>query len=338
MTPYDLEQLVRELGFNHIRVVNKTDDTNIMFCCPYHGERNPSCGISVDKLVGACFACGQTFTLAGFVAHVKGISIKTSKEWLEERFNIKRKTLGGKGKLLKRYDDIDVQDDVGKRLVLPRIELAPFKSGKVCHDYLLDRGFTKSTFKDFMLGWDTNKNRITIPLFWEDGELAGFIGRAVLEPKIDGKDNPAYYKVYGNEDKYHVYPELKKSKILYPLNRLVLTDQKEVNLVEGTLDAIKMHQKGFTNTLAILGSKISKEQIEILSRLGVLRINAFLDNDKAGFEGIEKLYTLGKKDFVVYKVNYPEGINDPAQLSSLQIEEMLKSRSLFGRKVLHNYL
>jgi DNA primase len=95
-----------------------------------------------------------------------------------------------------------------------------------------------------------------------------------------------------------------------------------------------MRQLGFTNTLSILGSKISKEQIELLKELGVIRVNLFLDNDKAGFDGMEKAYKLMKKDFVLYKVQYPEGKNDPQELKVEEVKSMLSSRTMYGRKLL----
>ena len=335
MNPSKLEQLIRDLGLgDKMRVVHGAEDTNIMFKCPWHGERNPSCGISANKEIGACFSCGKTFNLIELVAYSKGCSFKSAKDFLDEKYNTNKIEYTRKN-IRRRYEEIDETKE--ERIELPYYKLAIFKSGKIVHEYILQRGFTKETCKLLQFGWDEKRNRVTIPVFWEDGVLCGFIGRSVVEPKLkDGGINPVYVKMYGNEDKYYVYPEMKKSKILYPLHFAgkYIRMCREVNLVEGSLDAAWMIQNGFNNTLAILGSKISKDQIEILKSLGVAKINLFLDNDKAGKDGMEKAYNLMKRDFILYKVTYPEGKNDPQELTSFEIDNMIKTRELYGKRFL----
>ena len=114
------------------------------------------------------------------------------------------------------------------------------------------------------------------------------------------------------------------------MHKFILSPDKEVILVEGSLDAVWLHQQGFRNVLAILGSKISAEQISLLHTLGVKKINMFFDNDKAGFDGKQKLYKQCKRDFICYDVFYREGINDPAQLDSNEVMEMIHNRKSFA--------
>lgn len=325
MNASHMEQILHELGFNYLRTVNSSEDTNFMFCCPWHGERHPSCGISVNKEVGACFACGQTFTLVYLVSYMKEISMKQAADWLDEKFNVSKQKVDIKNRI-RRIDDDVVGEKKPIRCELPTIRLAPYKSGKIQHKYLLDRGFTIKTFKRFKFGWDTKKKRITIPIFWQDDVLAGFVGRAVLEQKINGKDNPEYKAVYGDVDRYLFY-EFEKSKILFPLNLFELPEDKSVILVEGSLDAPWMYQLGFNNTLSILGSKITKEQIEILNNLGVRDVILMLDNDYAGEKGTERAYNLLKDDFLCYKVKYPCNKNDPQELTREEVVSMLRNKT-----------
>ena len=56
MTVEEMKNLCIDLGLEKVTVRGD----NIMFCCPYHGERNPSCGIHAEKEVGGCFACGYS--------------------------------------------------------------------------------------------------------------------------------------------------------------------------------------------------------------------------------------------------------------------------------------
>lgn len=135
MDASDLEKLIRDLGFSKIRIVNSHNDTNIMFCCPWHGESNPSAGISANKEYGACYACGQGFTLLSLVAYMKDMSLRKARDYLEERYNVKKKTTGKKVRKIKRYgepDELDEGDESREinNATLPYYRLAPYKSGK----------------------------------------------------------------------------------------------------------------------------------------------------------------------------------------------------------------
>jgi DNA primase len=334
----DLVKLLEEIGLSKFRIISKDEDTNIMFCCPFHGESNPSCGISANKEVGGCFACKQTFSLTYLVSHCKGISIKQAKDFLEEKYNVKKRQFSSEaGLFLKRYDDsfmlCDDEPNRSTRHVLPNYKLAPYKSGKVAHDYILSRGFDRETCRNFSLGWDAIKNRVTIPIKWEDGTLCGFIGRAVLEPKINGKPNPEYTKVYKNTDKYLIY-EFPKSEILFPLDKFILPEDKSAILVEGSLDAMRFYQYGFNNALSAITAKLHKAQVDILHKLGVKRVILFFDNDEAGYSGMESAYKLLRDEFIVYRIMYPEGKNDPAELSKEEIENMLEEKEYYNTRVL----
>lgn len=190
-----LKSLLYELGINSgKRGEFKDSGDNIQMCCPFHGETRHSCGINVYTKVGYCFSCGESFTLTKLVAHCKGWTIsfrdkdgKTyenydynkAEEWLEEKYNIEKKTVDVKQSVIMRIEDEDANnsvDNVDKpsRYETPRIKLALYKSGKVVHDYFLKRGFTKETAKKFLVGWDEERKRIIVPVFWEDGTLKSF--------------------------------------------------------------------------------------------------------------------------------------------------------------------
>lgn len=328
MDASDLEKLIRDLGFSKIRIVNSHNDTNIMFCCPWHGESNPSAGISANKEYGACYACGQGFTLLSLVAYMKDMSLRKARDYLEERYNVKKKTTGKKVRKIKRYgepDELDEGDESREinNATLPYYRLAPYKSGKVCHDYLLDRGFSKETCRTFKIGWDANRSRITIPIFNIEEQLLGFIVRAVLD-----ENDPDYKRVYGKSDKYLV-DNFQRSLTLFPINMFPKGNDTVV-LVEGSLDAMRGHQYGFNNVLAVLTSKLSKEQVRLLHRLRVKNIVLAFDDDKAGQEGCKKAYEMLKNDFIVYKVKYPEGKKDIGEMTKQEIQDMLNNKTHYN--------
>src|SRR3712207_9047843 len=69
MDRYKLKGVLREIGIGAGRYGEfKDSGDNVQFCCPFHGETRPSCGINVYNLTGKCFACGETFNLAKLVA------------------------------------------------------------------------------------------------------------------------------------------------------------------------------------------------------------------------------------------------------------------------------
>lgn len=327
MDSEDLKSLVSDLGFSKIREVVGSSDTNIMICCPCHDERNPSCGISAEKEVFNCYGCGKTGGIVELVSYMKEISFRKAKEYLEERFNVRKKSISSNRKTIKRYGDESRTEELSERdsgTVLPMFALAPYKSGKVCHDYLLRRGFSKPICRTFKLGWDSSRCRITIPIFNRKGNLLGFLARTVLE-----KGERGYKKLYGDTDKYLV-DNFKRSLTLFPVNLFPAYEVDTAIIVEGSLDAMWMHQQGFTNTLALLTSKISKEQIKLLHSLHIRKIIFMLDNDKAGIDGTLLAYKKMKNDFICYKVEYPNGKNDPQNCTKEEIAEMLENMCFFN--------
>lgn len=106
----DLIKILTDLGLSRrMKIINSTDDTNFMFCCPWHGEKRPSCGISLNKLRGGCFACGQSFHISQLVMHVKDFSFSKAMEWLEERVKIDKQQ--SNKVYLRQFEDMAEKED-----------------------------------------------------------------------------------------------------------------------------------------------------------------------------------------------------------------------------------
>ena len=355
MNRTQMKGVLRALGLNAGKnnVEFRDSGDNIQFCCPFHGERRPSAGIHVHDEMGKCFACGETFTLAKLVAEcmdfktIKGsYNYHKANMWLEEKFNIKYKPLNLKGKLRKIDDEEELEAPQNShinpktgRFELPRTYIAPFKSGKATHEYFYSRGFTKETAKRFKVGWDKVRMRVTVPVFWEDGEtICGVIGRVVLPEKINGNYSAKFRKIYktGNETRYYIYENFPTGDILFPLQFFKPRKDGLAILVEGQYDCMWMHQLGFDFTVSSLGSKLSYnrrtgevKQIDLLKKFGVTKVLLLRDNDEAGAKGNEHDYNLLKKDFSVYTTSYPEGKNDPQQLTKEEVTHMLNTMKPF---------
>lgn len=317
MTDDMMLMILKDLDLKGIKVMEGAEDTNIQFCCPFHGERNPSCGISVTKTIGKCFACGETFNLPKLVAFCKGISIVEAYELLKGL--VSEELLKTP---IKYYEDRDLPKE---RFETPMVDLAPFRSGKIVHPYLLSRGFSPEDFKTFSLGWDSVKKRITIPFFWEDGALCGFCGRAVLDTSDSN-----YASIYGKQPKYYIYNHFPAHHILYPLHLFKSVDDTVI-LVEGLLDSLWLHKMGYTNALALGGCSISKPQIELLKSLRVKKIILALDNDAAGKKGIERMYRLCKDSFTFKVVTYPSEYKDVQGMSKEEIETLLLCSEIYPK-------
>lgn len=359
-----LKSILREIGLSSGKNPNYKDSgDNVQFCCPFHGELRPSTGISIYNLTGHCFACDEDYNLPKLVAHCLEFSntyrtVGGGKEtvydytqannWLDERVHIDKKKIDIKNGAINRIEDnVDNNGDNVDNLVRfeqPLVRIAPFQSGKATHDYFFERGFTKETAKKFKVGWDSNRKRVTVPVFWQDGALCGVIGRAVLEMRLpNGDPNPEFYKVYKeetkNDVKYYIYDTFPVGDILFPLPQFKLIDDTAI-IVEGQYDCMWMHQNEFSNTLSSLGSKLvwskrlqMSKQIELLHILGVKKVIMMRDNDEAGIKGCEHDYKLLKGDFVVYGVKYPEGKNDPKDLTKDEIQYMIDHKYVYGAKL-----
>lgn len=324
MRANELEKILRELRLDtKMKKVSNNSDTNFMICCPFHGERRASCGISLNKLCGACFSCGQSFHLTELVMHVLGVPFFKAVDWLEERVKINKQSVNELK--LRRFED-EVSNESYE--ILPNFKLAVYQSGKVMHNYLRERGFTPETVKVFKIGWDEDLNRITVPIFDANSNLQGFIGRTVFN-----ESDKEYFPLYGNGAKYKLYPPLKKSFSLFPIHKLEIED--ELILVEGTLDALWMHQNGFKNTLSIITANIASDQVKLIEKLGVKSIILALDNDSAGKSGIEKCIKAFKGDYKLYGVNYIG--KDPCDHSKDELEEVFAGKYLLNKKVLKRF-
>lgn len=346
-----IKMLLREIGVQgDFRGMYKDSGNNIQFCCPFHGETRPSCGINVDSLVGFCFACSTSFHITKLVAECMDFknprgdyNYAKAENWLEERYDLSDDVDLNMDGIIKidsqqYYDMINNQRHEMEESILDE-----FKCGKVLPKYYTKRGFGVEDVKRFKIGWDSERNRIVFPVFWKDGTPCGCIGRAVLDMKNkDGSYNNKFKAKYkpGNDFKYYIYDNFPIGDILYPLP-LFKPLNKTAILLEGQLDAQRAHQYGFSNCLATLGSKITvdkktgdSKQIDLLKNNGVERIILFRDDDEAGNRGAEHDYKcLTKAGFNVYsRDDYPKGKSDPESLTKQEFKDMIDNAKLYKLK------
>lgn len=144
--------------------------------------------------------------------------------------------------------------------------------------------------------YDVFRNRVIIPIIDIRGNVVGFGGRVLDDSKpkyINTENTPAY----------------NKSRNLFALN-FAKNAGRELNLCEGYMDVIAMHQAGFTNTVAALGTAFPDEQIQLLARYAD-RVNLIFDADGAGQKATRRaIENLRKTGLDVRVVTIPDG-KDP---------------------------
>lgn len=315
-------------------------DGEKLVCCPVHGEHNPSMGISVDKGVCHCFSCafaGDFVKLLMYSVPEK-FGLKTDTEenkrrtwrlahqratdFLVGRYELEYHELGQKTRSIKRYGQTQnrfLREDKNPRVVLPRFKIAPFMSGKETYSYFFQRGFTKSDMQTYMIGRDTTSKTITIPVFFEDGQLAGVIGRYI---------DPHRKK----NQRYKIYFDFTRSSVLYPLNIAHPVDGTVI-LVEGQFDAIHMHKLGYINTYAIMTNQLSRTQAEWLS-VNCSTVIYVGDNDERGIEGRDKAHQLLKGKVTFKIVDFPSYGKDVCDWDEEDIRYMIDhAHGLLVRKI-----
>ncbi len=275
---------------------------NYFGVCPFHQDHSPSMSVSKEKQMYKCFSCGAAGNVFTFVSNyenipfieavvkvagILGISVgdyttTKPKEKYEREYNVMDLALkfyqntlrtkdGGAAReyLLKRGLNEEMQKVFDIGLSTTSDKLYPFLKQKGMDEKFLfdlgliiqEEGSIKDTFKD----------RILFPIHDAKGHAVGFTGRV-----YKGDYKPKYL----NSKENYIF---KKGNILFNYHRArdAIRTKKEVVIVEGNMDAIRMYVSGIKNTIALMGVSLTKEQIDLIRNLHATVI-LMLDNDEAG--------------------------------------------------------
>jgi len=173
------------------------------------------------------------------------------------------------------------------------------------HPYLAQRGISPATAQLFGVGMYRGTGflagRCVIPIRDEKRQLVAYVGRAVN----------------GEEPKYRFPVGFRKAQVLFNFDRAMQTNGRNVIVVEGFFDALKVHQAGHPSVVALMGSSFSQRQSELL--LGhFATVTLMLDGDETGRRAAEVIAQLLKPKVPVRKVELPNQAQ-PDQLSSEEI-------------------
>jgi DNA primase len=178
-----------------------------------------------------------------------------------------------------------------------------------CHPYLGARSIQPSTARIFGVGLYAGagflQGRVVIPIHNASNELIAYAGRA-----IDG-----------SEPKYRFPAGFRKSQVLFNLNRARWAENKIVVVVEGFFDTMKIHQAGYRNVVALMGSTISDQQTALMA-VHFPRAVLMLDGDEAGRHATAAIAKRLRNRMDVAVINLGDGVQ-PDQLASREISQLL---------------
>lgn len=286
--------------------------------CPFHNEKTPSFTVYPNTHSFYCFGCGAGGDVISFIRRIDNLDYVEAVKAVAQMAGMSMPEDG--------YDDTLAKRRM--RLLAANREAARFfnscltdEKNRPALDYFLRRGLTRSTITHFGLGYapdswhaltehlrskgftyeemvlanlvrrsdkngkanyyDNFRNRVMFPIIDLRGNVIAFGGRVMDDSKpkyINTSDTPVY----------------KKSNGVFALNFAKNDNGNKLLLVEGYMDVIALHQAGFTNAIACLGTAFTSEQANLLSRYADEIIICY-DNDGAGREATQRaLAVLGK--------------------------------------------
>ncbi|MBQ6603230.1 MAG: DNA primase [Eubacterium sp.] len=274
--------------------------------CPFHNEKTPSFSVSPSRQMYHCFGCGVSGDVFGFIMEYENNSFTEAVQQLAARAGLSLPVQEESEEQKKAADEkaalLNIQKEAAKyfywRLRTP--------SGKAAMDYLTGRGLTAETIKNFGLGFsDRGKSGLyrhlketgatdaqlkDSGLFTVDaktGQLKDKFWNRVMYPIMDVNKRVIGFggRVMGDaQPKYMNSPDTKlfdKSRNLYGLYAAKAARKKNIILCEGYMDVISMHQAGFTNAVASLGTALTSAQANLLHRY-TEEVLLLYDSDNAG--------------------------------------------------------
>lgn len=322
ITSHSIEYLKSQLDIveviSYYIPLNKRGSSYVA-CCPFHTEKTPSFHVNASRGFFHCFGCGKSGNSITFVMEFEKINYPQAIEKLASIFNVTLKYTEVKEKkqetkilehlknfyknnLLNTPLGLEAKNYLLERGVnedsIQKFELGVVGEGHSVLNFLRDNGLDMQEALEYgILGVDTQNNnrryyarlthRIIFPITNPFGKIVGFGGRTL-------NNHPA---------KYINSPQTKlfnKSKLFYGYSqaRESIYKKKEVIICEGYLDVILLHQVGFHNAVATLGTALTKDHLPLLSKEEPSVIMAY-DGDIAGKNAAFKasqLLALNHKD------------------------------------------
>ncbi|MBC8535733.1 DNA primase [Clostridiales bacterium BX7] len=314
-------------------VALKRRGTKAVGLCPFHSEKTPSFTVFPDTQSYYCFGCGAGGDVITFLMTMENLTYPEAVEQLAKRAGMampEPERGGGEDLKKKRLRLFDLNRDAARFFHQTLLE----PQAKPALDYLLGRALTMRTIKHFGLGfasddWDSLLKHLTAKGYTREelreaglcsrsksGSFYDYFRNRVIFPIIDVRGGVIGFggRVMDQSlPKYLNSPDtlvFKKSSNLYGLNFAKANAKQRLILTEGYMDTIALHQAGFENALATLGTAITQEHARLMARYTKEVLIAY-DSDAAGQKATDKAIEYLGEVGIKVKVIRMTGGKDP---------------------------
>ena len=315
-------------------VTLKRSGSNLFGLCPFHGEKTASFSVSPDKGIYYCFGCHKGGSVINFQMEIEGLSYPDAVRALAKRAGLE----------VPEDEQYQSRYRQQERLWALHKEAARFfhsqlyaPTGAEALNYALGRGMNKYILTTFGVGfapdtWDSLTNAMRAKGYTEEelkesglvtvsqknGRIFDRFRGRLMFPIIDVRGNVIGFggRIIKNDEdtaKYLNSPEtliFNKRKNLFGLNLAKKTKMPYFILVEGNIDAVALHQYGFDNAVASLGTSLTEDQAALLSRY-TEQVVLIYDGDAAGQRATQRAIPILEKAGIDVKVMQLKDAKDP---------------------------
>ena len=301
--------------------------------CPFHSEKTPSFMVYPDTASFYCFGCQVGGDVIGFIRKIENLDYVEAVKFLANRAGLAVPEDGKNDGLTRMRQRIREQNREAGRFFYRALYSS---AGKQALEYFHSRGLTDETIRHFGLGWspdgwdqlashlsglgykkdeilaadlgytsrkggiiDRFRNRVMFPIIDLQGNVVAFGGRRFTEEAVGGK--------YVNTSDTLIY---KKTNHLFAMNIAKNSKSRELILCEGYMDVIALHQAGFHNAVAALGTAVTPQQARVLHKYAD-RVVLSQDGDEAGQKSIARSIPIMKDEGLDVRVLQITGAKDP---------------------------
>lgn len=289
---YVMDRVDVEKVLEHYHLTYTQRGEVLWLCCPFHSETEPSFTFNLETKIYGCWGCKVKGNVFVFVREYELLANGNEISYYEAMLQCCKicgikVNLSYKEKLQMELENMDdVSDIIDNDIIEENHQQETFLESAIKkfyvkkNNYMVDKGYPKEILDYLEMGFYTGdaknpmNNRCIFPVRNEQGLLVGWTGRSILsDPKVKW---------------FHAPPKrFQKALNLYNIDKALphILEQGVVNVVESVGNLIRMLESGRYNTVATLGSTISKEQCDMLLSYGV-DIVFWYDWDSGGFEGL----------------------------------------------------
>lgn len=288
----------------------KKKGANLWGLCPFHSEKTPSFSVSQEKQIYHCFGCGKGGGVISFLMEIENLPFVDAVRLLAQRAGMevpdasaddesrkkRARALAANRDAARFYHEYlkspggaRVRDYIAQRQITPRTATR-FGLGAAPDQWdgliraLSEQGYTKLELIEAGLAvagknggvYDKFRSRLMLPVIDVRGEVTGFTSRI-----LPGEEGAKYL----NTPETAVF---KKGRLIYALNFAKSTKRPNLVLVEGNIDVITLHQAGFDNVVATMGTALTEEHARILARYTRELVLCY-DNDPAGKKSTDRV-------------------------------------------------